>query len=304
MKKCKFFIFIILCFSLLSFIRANIKIKKIEGSWKTQDGLIYIKFSNNKCIWCESGKIVVYNIGYINRAFKLKNWMVTYGKEIKYKYRLRGSKLHIVGEDSKKYILSRIEQIPEKCDVTPLKLGKKKKLAKSYIQKIISQLKKRAEEDQSVRTDPQKAMKFQEVDKSNTRWLSKLVRRIGWIDAQRFGKEATNNAFLIVQHSKNIKLMLAVLPEIEKDAKAGLIDPQPFSLLYDRTKLYLGEKQRYGTQIITTPGGKRVIPAVESKDKIEKFRSEINLFPFSIYLAILKKAFGLNENEEIEILEK
>ncbi|MFN7181264.1 MAG: DUF6624 domain-containing protein [Planctomycetota bacterium] len=290
---------------LLSYLGGtNSRMNKIKGSWKSEDGSLYLTFSNKKVIWCKKGKLVVFNARYFNSAFKLKNWMVTYGREIKYKYRLENSKLYLREGASKEYILSRIERPPRKCLIIPLKLGKKVQLTQSQSDKIKLQLKKRGEADQAVRTNLQKAVKSKEVDRSNSNWLIRLVRKIGWIDVKRFGEEASKNAFLIVQHSRNVRLMLAVLPEIEKDVKAGLMDPQSFSLLYDRTKLYLAQKQRYGTQIITTATGKRVIPAVESKDKIDDYRSAIGLFPLSLYLQILKRVTGMQESEEIEILEE
>ena len=58
------------------------------------------------------------------------------------------------------------------------------------------------------------------VDADNTAWLREQMRELGWIDASRFGPDASFAAFLIVQHSQDLPLMLAALPEIEADVRA------------------------------------------------------------------------------------
>jgi len=130
------------------------------------------------------------------------------------------------------------------------------------------------------------------VDADNTAWLVKEVRELGWIDAQRFGRSASNTAFLIVQHSGDLPLMLAALPEIEKDLKSGVGDPQDFALLYDRLQLRLGNKQRYGTQIGMNEKGEPIVLPLEDHAHVEKLRKDLGLFPLTQYLAIMKQQTG------------
>jgi hypothetical protein len=91
--------------------------------------------------------------------------------------------------------------------------------------------------------------------------------------------------------------MLAALAPIEQDVKAKrLKDAQPYALLFDRTRLLLGEKQRYGTQIGADSKGGMVVLPLEDRQKVEEFRKEIGLFPLSKYLA----AFG----KDVKFLEE
>ena len=130
------------------------------------------------------------------------------------------------------------------------------------------------------------------VDAENTKYLRTLVQDLGWIDAKRFGRRTATDAFLIVQHSGDLRLMQGALPEIEKDMKAGIGDPQDYALLYDRLKLNLGERQRYGSQIGQNAKGESVVLPLEDKAKVEEFRKAIGLFPLSQYLEIWKQQTG------------
>ncbi len=153
------------------------------------------------------------------------------------------------------------------------------------VAKIRSELRDREDSDQKARTG---GGNMDKVDRDNTEWLKSLTRKVGWIDATRFGSEAAMAAFLIVQHSDDDALMAAALPDIEKDVKAKrLPDGQAYALLYDRIQVYKGEKQRYGSQIGVLNGELVVLP-LEDRKKVDAWREELGMPPLSEYL----KMFG------------
>jgi hypothetical protein len=127
------------------------------------------------------------------------------------------------------------------------------------------------------------------VDADNTARLRELVRDVGWIDVDRFGPEASDAAFLIVQHSGNLALMLAALPRIELDVRRKLLDAQAYALLYDRVQVMLGEKQRFGTQLGHAADGSYVVMPLEDRARVDDFRREIGLFPLKQYLEFLQE---------------
>jgi hypothetical protein len=178
-----------------------------------------------------------------------------------------------------------------KKDPEPLAFGKPETVPAERVKLIKAELAKRLQTDQGVRTGTIDVAKMHSVDAENTAWLKSQVTELGWIDCRRFGVEASNSAFLIVQHSEDLPLMIAALPEIEKDAKAKLVDAQGYTLLYDRTELYLGRKQRYGTQISIEDGRLVVLP-LQDRAKVEEFRKEVGLFPLATYLEMVKKQVG------------
>ena len=86
--------------------------------------------------------------------------------------------------------------------------------------------------------------------------------------------------------------MMAALPEIETDVKSGRIDGQPYALLYDRLQLYLGYKQKYGTQIGSNADGAPVVFPLIDREKVESYRKELGIFPLKTYLHFFEKRTG------------
>jgi len=186
----------------------------------------------------------------------------------------------------------KLPNVPAELDFSPLKLGTPKSLPEAKVKGIQDELARRIVEDQAVRTHPDRRGDMASVDADNTKYLRALVVDLGWIDAKRFGRPSATNAFLIVQHSGDLRLMQGALPEIEKDMKAGIGDPQDYALLYDRLKLNLGERQRYGSQIGQNSKGESVVLPLEDKSRVEEFRKAIGLFPLAQYLAIWQQQTG------------
>jgi len=184
---------------------------------------------------------------------------------------------------------------------TPMAFAEAQKVDAELLTIVKAELAKRLVEDQAVRSDNKKAMQMKEVDKQNTAYIKDLVGKLGWIDAGRFGAEASHAAFLIVQHSGDLPLMLAALPKIERDVKAKKLDADAFALLYDRTQLMLGKKQRYGSQIegkSATPNkmpDTLVVSPLENRGKVDEYRAEIGLPPLVNYLDVIKKAYGIKK---------
>ncbi len=212
----------------------------------------------------------------------------------------------------------KLAETPAELDLKPLALGPSDPPAPERAGEIRKEMEARSKKDQEVRAwlfrDPQAYMKdpsiiarMQEVDRDNTSYLKKTLTEVGWLDAERFGKQTASAAFLIVQHSGDLPLMMAALPCIEKDLKAKRIDAQEYALLYDRCRMMLGEKQRYGSQMMPGKGGRlRVLP-LEDRSKVEEFRKEIGLMPLSDYLKMAgmgKEPEFMEEEEEGKKAEK
>ncbi len=206
-------------------------------------------------------------------------------------YTLKDKTLSLVLPD-RTNTYKKLDEVPPEMELKPLAFGKVAPLEREKVRAIRNELAERLVKDQAVRTDQKRLVEAPKVDEDNTAYLKKIVQECGWVDAERFGQEATNAAFLIVQHSGDLPLMIAALPEIEKDLKAGrLSDGQGFALLYDRTKLYTAEKQRYGSQVSMTNTEVIVLP-LEDKNKVDQYRKELGMTPLSQYLDYFKKQGG------------
>lgn len=168
--------------------------------------------------------------------------------------------------------------------IEPMVFGPAKPMPKERVRAIREELAKRHEVDQAVRKDPSRHGEMAAVDKENTAWLVTLVKEIGWIDAERFGAEAADAAFLLMQHSGDLALMKGALPEIIEDVQAGRLAGQDYALLYDRIMLLTGGMQRYGTQIVVRDDGRQVVERLEDPDRVDERRRQLGLGPLEDYL--------------------
>ena len=235
-----------------------------------------------------------------------------YGRRSRHRVTLEGDTLTTSTTDprtsqvvEKRY--RRLESRPEAFDLKPFRLGDAgKPVAQERIAEIKTELVKRGELDQEVRMKmhsgqevaPGDIDRMNEIDRDNTAWLIDLVTDIGWIDRERFG-EAAREAFLIVQHSGRLPLMLAALPALEKEAKATG-KGGAYALLYDRTQLWIGRKQRYGSQIGQDPDGMYVAP-LEDPEHVDERRAELGMEPLADYMERFRSN---NDGKDILIREE
>ena len=182
------------------------------------------------------------------------------------------------------------ESLPAVLDPKPLPLGACSEIAPERLAELKRELSRRHEQDQAVRTNLTDKVTTAEiaamrtVDEDNTAWLRTRVGEFGWIDVPRFGKEAALAAFLIVQHSGDLPLMLAALPAIECDVREHGLDGQNFALLWDRTQVDLGRRQRYGSQLGQDGQGRLVVVALEDRARVEELRRSLRMQPLRQYL--------------------
>jgi Family of unknown function (DUF6624) len=189
---------------------------------------------------------------------------------------------------------------PELLPPQPSALGSSGPLPPDRLNALCEELERRCELDQAVRRDPARRGEMLSIDADNTAWLKEVIAEIGWIDALRFGAVTSGQAFLLVQHSADLALMQAALPRIEVDTRADRIDGQGYALLFDRLRLSLGHRQRYGTQIGQTRDGELVLMPLEDRVQVDELRAELGLFPLSDYLQLFCDENGGREPRLLE----
>ena len=82
----------------------------------------------------------------------------------------------------------------------------------------------------------------------NTKWIDGFLSGDRWFNISEYGKWADKAAFLLVQHSEDIKTQERAVILLTKLASNGETDPRNMALLSDRIAIQKGEKQTFGTQ--------------------------------------------------------
>lgn len=196
----------------------------------------------------------------------------------------------------------RLDVVPAALDRSSLSLGDDA-LTEEDVRTLQDEFVARRDRDQEVREvfanggkpSDEDMAKMKAVDLENTAWLIELIGRIGWIDAERFGVEAAQAAFLLVQHSGNLRLMQTALPLIKQDVDAERLHGSPYALLHDRTALNQGQRQRYGSQLNWGPDGLFVAP-LENPDTVDERRASLGMQPLADYLGFFADQQTPDEN--------
>jgi len=123
--------------------------------------------------------------------------------------------------------------------------------------------------------------KLIEIDRSNTARMEEIVSKYGWPTFEKVGEEASNVAWLIVQHAdRNPFFQERCLKLLEKELENKQINPSNYAYLYDRVQLARGDKQLYATQSTTNSNINAKVAGfqpIEDEANVQKRREEMNI---------------------------
>jgi hypothetical protein len=105
-----------------------------------------------------------------------------------------------------------------------------------------------------------------------------MMPATGWFTRSKYGKRASDAAFLIVQHAVNDPdLMRDGLKRMTPFVGTGEIDDQQYALLYDRISLQFDYKpQRYGSQVVCRAGTWQP-DTLEDPDHVDERRKAVGM---------------------------
>lgn len=171
---------------------------------------------------------------------------------------------------------------------------------------IRAELIDRGERDQAMRSADVGAMSQEErraffteageVGEANVAFLKEVIADEGWPTAERYGEEAADEAFLIVQHADDDPAFQAeCLPLLEKEAQRGHVPMDQVAYLTDRVRVKQDRPQVYGTQyyvrqnergrVVADENGNLtyLLPIVEEPGSLDERRAEAGLGPWTEY---------------------
>ncbi|MGX5858650.1 DUF6624 domain-containing protein [Dyadobacter jiangsuensis] len=114
----------------------------------------------------------------------------------------------------------------------------------------------------------------------NAERLRLIIAEIGWPTFSKVGPEASEAAWLIVQHSIGEAAFMKECYQLMERA-SGDINPHNLAYLHDRICYFSGRPQRYGTQF----QGARLYP-IEDHVALNSRRADLQLPPIPVDLII------------------
>jgi hypothetical protein len=126
------------------------------------------------------------------------------------------------------------------------------------------------------------------IDQDNTAWLKAALARRGWPLISRDGKDADNQAWLLVQHADMDPAWQAqVLAQLTDLAPKGETNVKNYAYLFDRVAMKHGGPQRYGTQGHCVGAGKWS-PFDDEPGDLDARRATVGLPSEADYIAVFK----------------
>lgn len=153
---------------------------------------------------------------------------------------------------------------------------------------VANELLRMAEIDQTMR---QRAMEGHPwdaaVDAANTSRMKELVAVYGWPTITNVGREASQAAWLLVQHADHDPDFQAHCLALMKQLAPGDVSPVDIAYLEDRVRVHSGQPQRYGTQFYRAGDTFGPRP-IEDWSLLDERRAAAGLQPFAAYRAIME----------------
>lgn len=114
-----------------------------------------------------------------------------------------------------------------------------------------------------------------EVDHPHQQALIEMLPPEGWFLRSQYGDEASNAAFLIVQHA-DVDLQERFLPVLEPLAASGEVEGRAYAMMFDRVALRRDRAQRYGSQVVCENG--RYVPyRLEEPNRVDELRAQLGM---------------------------
>jgi hypothetical protein len=190
-----------------------------------------------------------------------------------------------------------ISPAQQAVDATPANKALQTELLemKTEDQRYRSELHQRMKEMSSRVAQPSAALtaefeKQAEIDRKNMARLEEIIQRHGWPGKSLVGEEASNAAFLILQHG-TLSHQKKYFPLLKDGVRKGEVAAADAALLEDRIRVGEGKKQLYGSHFHSGPdtGWKLELYSIEDEEHVDERRASVGLPPLAEYL----KEFGL-----------
>lgn len=124
---------------------------------------------------------------------------------------------------------------------------------------------------------------WERIDSVNREKVIALLERYGWLSPYEVGDQGSMALWLVIQHS-DLETQQKYLPMMRRAVKENKAKASELALLEDRVRLGLGEKQIFGSQLVTdSVTGHNVLAPIEDEVNVNKRRASVGLEPLEVY---------------------
>jgi hypothetical protein len=118
------------------------------------------------------------------------------------------------------------------------------------------------------------------IDHRNTARLKEIIKAIGWPTISKVGAEASNAAWLLVQHAYAEPDFMKECLELMRSCSEGDVALENLALLEDRLLTMDGNSQIYGSQFHRVNGGFEPFP-IADLEHVDERRARMGMSTFS-----------------------
>jgi hypothetical protein len=123
--------------------------------------------------------------------------------------------------------------------------------------------------------------RMEEMHRRNAARLREIIAERGWPRQSLVGQQATEAAWMIVQHDIAEPQFLRDMLEIfREEAARGELQAKWAALTEDRIRMYEGRPQLYATNMNWNERGELVVGEVEDPEHLDQRRADVGLPPF------------------------
>jgi hypothetical protein len=155
---------------------------------------------------------------------------------------------------------------------------------------IADELVQRSKLDQKMRNDAMngKTEWDSAVDIENTNYLKKVIKKVGWPTTSVVGQEASQAAWLLVQHADHDPTFQADCLKLMNKLPKGEVSLINIAYLEDRVRVANNKPQLYGTQFYQEGDTFGPRP-IEDSENLDNRRKKVGLEPFKDYEAKMQQ---------------
>lgn len=130
-------------------------------------------------------------------------------------------------------------------------------------------------------------LKINKFDLESTNYIKHVVKKIGLPTIPIVGEKASYNAWLLVQHSQDLKFQKKYLKLLKQNIND--INLNNIAYLEDRILMRQGHPQTFGTQLIQDEKSKDVIPySLKDPENVDTLRKNMGLDTLEKYIVFFK----------------